>query len=102
MDNKNLKTLATTVAEKLGTPKGKTYEVIGDLFAEIIDAVEKGAKVTIHGVGTFSLHTSKAKEGRNPRTGEKMPIPAYTKPVFKAVPSLRKEVVAKAKAKAKK
>jgi DNA-binding protein HU-beta len=50
----------------------------------ISEELAQGGKVAISGFGTFECRTRKARQGRNPRTGEMLTIPASRAPVFKA------------------
>ncbi len=51
---------------------------------ELIAAVAKGGKIQLVGFGTFEVSERAAREGRNPKTGETMPIAASKTPKFKA------------------
>lgn len=54
-----------------------------DSFLESVTrSLQKGEKVTLVGFGTFDVSERKAREGRNPRTGEAIQIPARTVPRF--------------------
>ena len=56
-----------------------------DAFIECVNrALKEGEEVRIIGFGTFSTLNRSAMEGRNPRTGEKIKIPASKRPKFKA------------------
>ncbi len=61
-----------------------------------MEAVSDGDKVTLVGFGSFERRDRKEREGRNPKTGEKMSIPATKVPAFSAG-KLFKEKVAPAK-----
>ena len=52
--------------------------------------VESGDKLTLVGFGSFYIAENKAKEGRNPRTGEVIKIAASKTPKFKAGSDLKK------------
>lgn len=61
-----------------------------DAFVKFIsDTCESGGRCTIPGLGTFSVTHRKAREGRNPRTKEKITIPASMNVRFKAGKDLR-------------
>jgi DNA-binding protein HU-beta len=49
-----------------------------------MEAVSDGDKVTLVGFGSFESRERKAREGRNPKTGDKMEIPATRVPAFSA------------------
>jgi DNA-binding protein HU-beta len=59
-----------------------------------MEAVSKGEKVTLVGFGSFEPRERKEREGRNPKTGEAMKIPATKVPAFSAG-KLFKDLVAK-------
>ncbi len=59
-------------------------KVLDAMINTIIDAVKGSEKVTLTGFGTFMASERKAREGRNPKTGEKVSIPAAKVPKFVA------------------
>ena len=61
-------------------------------LAAIGDALAKGESVQLVGFGTFGVKERSAREGRNPRTGEVVKIPAAKAPVFKAGKALKDKV----------
>jgi DNA-binding protein HU-beta len=69
------------------------------LVEEIVTAVAKGDSVTLVGFGTFKSAARAAREGKNPKTGEKIKIAATTVPKFSAGATFKQEVAAKAKKK---
>ena len=68
--------LVEAVAEKTGLTKADTTRAIDATFATIVEALSKGDKVPVVGFGTFAVSERAAREGRNPRTGETVKIPA--------------------------
>ena len=50
----------------------------------ILEAIKQGKGVSLIGFGSFEVQNRAARDGRNPKTGEKMRIAAYKQPVFKA------------------
>jgi len=54
--------------------------------------LSKGERITLVDFGTFQVRQRKAREGRNPRTGKKLEIPAKKVPKFKAGKKLREAV----------
>lgn len=89
---------AAKLATKTGLTKAKAREVIDCIFSteprEGIIAIEldAGRDFTITGFGTFGTRRRKKREGRNPRTGESIEIPAMTVPTFKAGKGLKDRV----------
>ena len=76
-------------AEKACITKKATEMVINALVGSITEALAAGDKVSIIGFGTFEVKERKAREGMNPRTGEKITIEGYKAPVFKAGKQLK-------------
>jgi DNA-binding protein HU-beta len=76
--------LVDKVAERASVPKKHADAVITAIVETIMDEVAKGEKVTLVGFGSFERRDRKAREGRNPKTGEKMEIPATQVPAFSA------------------
>ena len=60
--------------------------------ANFVTALQGGDEVRLVGFGTFSVAQRRASEGRNPRTGEKIHIPASMQPKFKAGKGLKEAV----------
>jgi DNA-binding protein HU-beta len=76
--------LVDKVSEKAGVTKKQADTVLSAAIDSIMEAVSKGDKVTLVGFGSFEPRERKAREGRNPKTGEAMEIPATTVPAFSA------------------
>ena len=66
--------LVDTVAEKSSVTKKQADAVISAAVESIMEAVSKGEKVTLVGFGSFEPRARKEREGRNPKTGEEVPI----------------------------
>lgn len=84
--------LVEAVAEATGLTKSDATKAIDATFATITDALVKGDKVPLVGFGTFGLSERAAREGRNPRTGEKVTIAARKAVTFKAGTALKDAV----------
>ncbi|AOY80429.1 MULTISPECIES: HU family DNA-binding protein [Moorena] len=76
--------LVDKVAEKATVTKKQADAVLTATIETIMEAVSEGDKVTLVGFGSFESRERKAREGRNPKTGEKMEIPATKVPAFSA------------------
>tara|TARA_B100000686_G_scaffold2750_1_gene2970 strand:- start:64 stop:336 length:273 start_codon:yes stop_codon:yes gene_type:complete len=85
--NKN--DLISKVAESSGLSKADANNAVDAVIESIIGAMKSGDDVRLVGFGTFSVANRKASEGRNPRTGEKINIPASRQPKFKAGKGLK-------------
>ena len=83
--------LASKVAES-GMTKKEAAEAVDAVFDAIKDALADGEKVSLVGFGSFSVKKREAREGRNPRTGKPLKIPAKNVPVFKAGKALKDTV----------
>lgn len=81
--------LVAAMAEQAGVSKKdaeKTLKAFTDVVAE---ELKKGGKIQLVGFGTFEVSERAAREGRNPQTGEAMPIKASKAPKFKAGKALK-------------
>ncbi|MBC7882825.1 MAG: HU family DNA-binding protein [Anaerolineae bacterium] len=86
--------LIDAITKKANLTKKDVELIVGATFDVIVDAVAEGNKVTLVGFGSFEPRARAAREGRNPKTREKMLIPATVVPVFSAGKQF-KEAVAK-------
>ena len=80
----NKKELIDAIAEKANISKKEAGEVLDATLDVIKEAVAKDDKVQLIGCGTFEARKREAREGKNPRTGEKSKIAAAKVPAFKA------------------
>jgi DNA-binding protein HU-beta len=76
--------LVDQVAAKASVTKKQADAVVSAAVEAIMEAVSQGDKVTLVGFGSFESRDRKAREGRNPKTGDKMQIPATKVPAFSA------------------
>ena len=86
--------LIAAVAEKTGMSKKDTEAVIAATLNTISEALAEEEKVQLVGFGSFEVKKREARTGLNPKTLEKIEIPASKAPVFKAGKAL-KDAVAK-------
>lgn len=76
--------LVAQVALKSELTQQQTAEVV-DLFLQtIIDALQAGDKVELRGFGSFRRRDRRPRQGRNPKTGAAVEVPARTVPFFTA------------------
>ncbi|MCJ2114981.1 integration host factor subunit beta [Methylobacterium sp. E-025] len=69
---------------------GKDCEAVVDtILGRIADALVAGDRVEIRGFGSFTVKEQRARQGRNPRTGALVAVPAKTALVFKAGKEMR-------------
>src|ERR1700722_14648353 len=77
----------------LGDLTRRDGEIIVDtLFESVIGALQSGDKIEIRGFGSFRPRQRNARIGRNPKTGEKVDVPAKRVPFFKPSKELRDSV----------
>ena len=92
--NKN--DLVAAVADKAGLSKADATKAVDALFdvpgGILADVLKGGDDVRLVGFGNFVVAKRAASEGRNPRTGEKIQIPASKQPKFKAGKGLKDAV----------
>ena len=84
--------LIEAIAERADVPKSQAQKYF-DAFEEVVTSALKGGdEVQITGFGKFYVREQKARDGRNPQTGEKMRIPAGKVPTFSAGNSLKESI----------
>ena len=66
--------------------------IVGTVFDEISAALTRGERVELRGFGAFTIKRRDARTGRNPRTGEAVPVDEKAVPFFKAGKDLRERV----------
>jgi|TARA_R100000656_G_scaffold121717_1_gene96852 DNA-binding protein HU-beta len=88
--NKN--DLIAVVADQSGLSKADATKAVDCVFDTITASLKGGDEVRLVGFGTFNVTRRAASEGRNPRTGEKIQIPASNQPKFKAGKGLKDAV----------
>lgn len=88
--NKN--ELVSSVVEKTELTKKEAEIAVSAILSSIEEAMAKGDKIQLVGFGTFESKPRKAREGRNPQTGQTIQIPAAMVPIFKPGKSLKDAV----------
>tara|TARA_Y100000031_G_scaffold59997_1_gene67734 strand:- start:313 stop:585 length:273 start_codon:yes stop_codon:yes gene_type:complete len=88
--NKN--DLVAAVANEANMSKADAAKAIDGVFVAITESLQRQEEVRLVGFGTFSVARRAASQGRNPRTGEKINIPASNQPKFKAGKGLKAAV----------
>ncbi len=85
--------------EELGLNKREAKEIVEMFFEEIRTALEKNAEVKLSGFGNFVLRNKNRRPGRNPKTGEEIPITARRVVTFRSGQKLKARVEAYARSK---
>ena len=88
--NKN--DLIAAVADDTSLTKADAAKAVDSFIDTVVGSLKGGTEVRLVGFGTFSVADRRASEGRNPRTGEKIQIPASKQPKFKAGKGLKDAV----------
>lgn len=86
--------LAEKLFEELGLNKREAKEVVESFFEEIRTALEAGEQVKLSGFGNFDLRSKNERPGRNPKTGEEIPISARRVVTFRPGQKLKARVEA--------
>ena len=84
--------LIAAVAEKAEISKKDAEKAVKAFTDAVAEELAKGGKVQLVGFGNFEVSERPAREGRNPRTGETMPIAASKTPKFKPGKALKDEI----------
>lgn len=84
--------LAEMLFEELGLNKREAKEIVESFFEEIRTALENNEQVKLSGFGNFELRDKKTRPGRNPKTGEEIPISARRVVTFKPGQKLKARV----------
>lgn len=80
--------------EELGLNKREGKEIVELFFEEIRAALESGDDVKLSGFGNFSLREKNPRPGRNPKTGEEIPISARRVVTFRSGQKLKSRIEA--------
>ena len=85
----NKSELIDAIANEAGLSKADADKALKAVISAVTSSLRNGQSVTIVGFGTFMVRESKARMGRNPRTGETIQISASKRPSFKAGKALK-------------
>jgi len=84
--------MAEKLFEELGLNKREAKELVDMLFEEIRRSLENGTNVKLSGFGNFTLREKNQRPGRNPKTGEEIPITARRVVTFRPGQKLKARV----------
>ncbi|MFA7666858.1 MAG: integration host factor subunit alpha [Burkholderiaceae bacterium] len=84
--------LAEMLFERVGLNKREAKDMVETFFDEISDALERGEFVKLSGFGNFQLRDKPQRPGRNPKTGEEIPISARRVVTFHASQKLKAQI----------
>lgn len=84
--------MAEHLYEELGLNKREAKDLVDMFFAEVRDALAGGEQVKLSGFGNFDLREKNERPGRNPKTGEEIPISARRVVTFRPGQKLKARV----------
>jgi integration host factor subunit alpha len=84
--------MAEHLFEKLGINKRDAKDLVETFFEEVREALESGEQVKLSGFGNFDLRQKSERPGRNPKTGEDIPIKARRVVTFRPGQKLKSRV----------
>jgi integration host factor subunit alpha len=84
--------MAELLFERVGLNKREAKDMVETFFDEIIDALGQGKSVKLSGFGNFQLRDKPQRPGRNPKTGEAIPISARRVVTFHASQKLKEQI----------
>ena len=81
--------MVRSLFHELGLSRKDARVMVDSLIEELAASLAAGERVKLSGFGNFDLRDKKKRPGRNPKTGESIPIPARRVVTFKAGPTLK-------------
>ena len=88
----NKSELIQSLAEKIKISNDEASTIVDSFFDSMRDALLRGDRIEIRGFGSFALNYRPPRTGRNPKSGDKVSVPAKWVPHFKAGKELRERV----------
>ncbi len=85
-------TLSEAVFKNVGLSRNESATLVDSVFGEILKSLIQGADVKISSFGTFVVRKKKERIGRNPKTGQEVPITARSVVTFRASNVLKSRV----------
>jgi len=84
--------LVEKVSAQINLTKKQTEVVVNTVFQSITESLAEGKKVELRGFGSFRVRSRNSRIGRNPKSGDRVDVPAKRVPFFKAGKELRELV----------
>jgi len=81
--------IVRTLADQVGLTRREAAQTLAIVLEGVIEAIETGEKVELRGFGSFRTRRRQSRQGRNPRTGARVSVPAKVVPYFKPGKQLR-------------
>ena len=86
------KDLVLTVAKETGVTQVEVKRVIQRLLHHLIESLKEGKTIELRNFGVFKVRTRAPRRGRNPKTGQEVPVPAKRVVVFKPGLLMRQDI----------
>ncbi len=84
--------IVLTISERTGIKQVVVKEVVQGVFDTIFEALKNGKTIEIRNFGVFKVKKRKPRIGRNPKTGEVVPVPERNAVVFKPGQEMKKVI----------
>jgi integration host factor subunit alpha len=84
--------LAEAVFQKVGLPRNECAELVESVIREVIACLERGENVKLSSFGSFGVRDKRERIGRNPKTGEVVPITPRRVLVFRASNIMKEKI----------
>ncbi len=84
--------LIEAIAARAELTKTRAEALVSSVFESMAEALRQGEGIEIRGFGSFTVRPYKPYDGRNPRTGQPVPVPAKRLPFFKVGKELKELV----------
>lgn len=88
----NKSELIERLAEKSGLNSMQAEEIVNLIYKRMKDTMVSGGRIEIRGFGSFVVKEYQSYQGRNPKTGEKIPVPPKKLPFFKVGKELKERI----------
>jgi integration host factor subunit beta len=88
----NKSDLMMALKENINLSRQEAEKIVNEFFQSIEESLGNGGRVEIRGFGSFTVNGYKSYVGRNPKTGEKIRVPAKKLPFFKVGKELKEMV----------
>lgn len=86
------KDLVLSVAKETGVTQVEVKRVIQQMLHNVIESLKEGKTIELRNFGVFKVRTRAPRRGRNPKTGEEVPVPAKRVVVFKPGLLMRQDI----------
>jgi len=80
------------LARRTGMPRKEAAEAVELFLTSVLEALQRGEKVSLVGFGTFYVKEKNPRQGRNPRTGDRIQIPKKQVATFKPGKTFRQQI----------